>query len=230
MARSRQPAETNPYLVLDSLREKASRRKLRLFASGCCRERLWPLLTDKRSRQAVEVAERYADGAADWPALRAAHAAACAAGEAIRRTHVPRPAADFSVTVAANAAQAAAMTAHRQSGARGVAGLVFSTVYYGVGLNDEARRDAERAAHLELVRCVFGDTLRPVAFDPAWRTPAAVALARTAYEERRFQELPLLADALEEAGCTDEAILEHCCNPGPHIRGCWAVDLVLGKG
>jgi hypothetical protein len=229
MARSQQPAETNPYLVLDSLRGKASRRKLRLFACGCCRERLWSLLTDKRSREAIEVAERYADGAADWPELRAAHSAACAAGEAIRRTYASgRTAEYYRVTVAANAAQAAAMTAHRQSGARGVAGLVFSTVYYGVGLNDEARRDAERAAHLELVRCVFGDTLRPVAFDPAWRTPAAVALARTAYEERRFQDLLLLADALEEAGCGDKAILEHCRGPGPHVRGCWVVDLVLG--
>jgi hypothetical protein len=107
--------------------------------------------------------------------------------------------------------------------------LVFSTVYYGVGLNDEARRDAERAAHLELVWCVFGDTLRRVAFDPAWRTSAAVALARTAYEERHFQDLPLLADALEEAGCGDKAILEHCRGPGPHVRGCWVVDLVLGQ-
>jgi hypothetical protein len=229
MAKSRQPAETNPYSVLDSLRGKASRRKLRLFACGCCRERLWPLLTDKRSRQAVEEAERYADGAADWPALRAARAAAVAACEAVRNRPLARRGVHFSSTVAANAAQAAAMTAHRQSGARGVAGLVFSTVYYGVGLNDEGRRDAERAAHLELVRCVFGDTLRPVAFDPAWRTPGAVALARTAYEERRFQDLPLLADALEEAGCSDEAILEHCRGPSPHVRGCWAVDLVLGK-
>ncbi len=84
MARHQQSAETNPYVLLDSLRGKASRRKLRLFACGCCRERAWHLLTDKRSRRAVEVAEDYADGAADWPSLRAAKVAAVAAAEAVR--------------------------------------------------------------------------------------------------------------------------------------------------
>jgi hypothetical protein len=229
MTNQRHLLEPNPYILLDSLQRKASRRKLRLFACGCCRERIWHLLTDKRSQEAVEMAERYADGAANWPALRAAHAAACDVGEAIRRTHAPGADADFSVTVAANAALAAAMTAHRQSGARGVAGRVFSTVYYGVGLNNEARRNAERAAHMELVRCIFGDTLHPVSFDPTWHTPQAIALARTAYDERRFEDLPLLADALEEAGCTDTAILSHLRGPGPHVRGCWVVDLVLDK-
>jgi hypothetical protein len=68
-----------------------------------------------------------------------------------------------------------------------------------------------------------------VTFEPAWCTPQALALARTAYEERRFEDLPLLADALEEAGCTDEAILSHLRGPGPHVRGCWALDLVLGR-
>jgi hypothetical protein len=187
------------------------------------------LLTDERSRHAVEVAEQYADGATDWPSLREAYSAASTACDAVRNSGTSAQADYNSVTVAANAAQAAAMTAHRQTGARGVAGRVFSTVYYGVGLNDEARRDAERAAHMELLRCVFGDTLHPVSFDPAWRTPQAVALARTAYEERRFEDLPLLADALEEADCTDAAILEHLRGPGPHIRGCWVVDRVLGK-
>src|SRR5205085_2386864 len=61
-------------------------------------------------------------------------------------------------------------------------------------------------------------------FDPAWRTAAAVALARSLYEDRRFGDMPLLADALEEAGCADEATLSHCRGPGPHVRGCWVVD------
>jgi hypothetical protein len=75
----------------------------------------------------------------------------------------------------------------------------------------------------------MGNPFRPITFDPAWRTPAALSLARSMYEERRFEEMPLLGDALEEAGCRDEAILAHCRGPNTHARGCWLVDLLLGK-
>src|SRR5262249_38268093 len=128
-----------------------------------------------------------------------------------------------------NAAAAAALTAHRQACPRAVAGRVFAAVYYGTGLGNETVREAERAAHLELVRCVFGALFHPTAFDPAWRTPAAVALARSLYEDRRFGDMPLLADAREEAGCADEAMLSHCRGPGPHVRGCWVVNAVLKR-
>src|SRR5262249_38247864 len=87
----------------------------------------------------------------------------------------------------------------------------------------------EQAAQEGLLRCIVGNPFRSFTLDSAWKTPAAVALARTAYEERRFDDMPFLADALEEAGCTDEQILSHCRGPGPHARGCWVVDLVLGK-
>jgi hypothetical protein len=86
------------------------------------------------------------------------------------------------------------------------------------------------ALHAQWLRDIFGNPFQTVSFDPTWRTPSVVALARTAYEERRFEDLPLLADALEEAGCTDEAILAHCRGPGPHVRGCWVVDLLLARG
>jgi hypothetical protein len=75
---------------------------------------------------------------------------------------------------------------------------------------------------------VFGDTFRPVAFEPAWRTDTAVSLARQMYESRDFSLMPILADALQDADCNDGQLLGHCRGPGPHIRGCWAVDLVLG--
>jgi hypothetical protein len=76
---------------------------------------------------------------------------------------------------------------------------------------------------------VFGNPFRPVTLPPAWRTPDVTALATAIYEERAFDRLPILADALEDAGCTDAAILDHCRGPGPHVRGCWVVDLILGK-
>jgi len=81
-----------------------------------------------------------------------------------------------------------------------------------------------------LVRCVFGDPFRPIEFSPDWRTDTALTLARQMYASRNFSAMPILADALQDAGCDNAHILDHCRggNLG-HIRGCWACDLVLGK-
>jgi hypothetical protein len=81
----------------------------------------------------------------------------------------------------------------------------------------------------DLVRDVFGNPFRPVNTVPAWLTSTVVELARGIYEERAFDRLPILADALQDAGCDSTDILDHCRGPGPHVRGCWVVDLVLGK-
>ncbi|HEY1378110.1 MAG TPA: hypothetical protein VGF55_15015 [Gemmataceae bacterium] len=73
---------------------------------------------------------------------------------------------------------------------------------------------------------------RPVAVDPAWLAwnhGTVPAIARRVYDERAFHDLPILADALEDAGCTDADILAHCRQGGEHVRGCWVVDLILGK-
>ncbi|VTT98118.1 Uncharacterized protein OS=Sorangium cellulosum (strain So ce56) GN=sce5710 PE=4 SV=1 [Gemmataceae bacterium] len=82
---------------------------------------------------------------------------------------------------------------------------------------------------LALLRDIFGNPFRPVAFDGVWRTSTAVALARGMYESRDFGPMPILADALQDAGCENEEVLGHCRGGGPHVRGCWVVDLVLGK-
>ena len=76
---------------------------------------------------------------------------------------------------------------------------------------------------------VFGNPFRPVTVDPRWLTSAAVGIAHTIYAEWAFDRLPILADALEEAGCDNEDVLGHCRDGGTHYRGCWVVDLVLGK-
>jgi len=101
---------------------------------------------------------------------------------------------------------------------------------------DAVRRDARLSrsfdppeAPSQFARDIFGNPLRPAAFDPRWRTADAVGLARAIYEDRAFDRLPLLADALMDAGCDSEDILAHCRGDGPHVRGCWVVDLVLGK-
>jgi hypothetical protein len=90
-----------------------------------------------------------------------------------------------------------------------------------------------RQSLVVLCRCIFKNPFRPASLDPgwlAWNDGTVVKLARSIYEERAFDRLPILADALEEAGCTDADMLAHCRGPGPHVRGCWVVDTLLGKG
>lgn len=88
-----------------------------------------------------------------------------------------------------------------------------------------------RAGFVNSVRDIFGNPFRPVAFSPEWRTSTAVALAQQMYELRDFSPMPLLADALEDAGCDNADILDHCRDmKAMHVRGCWVVDQVLGKG
>jgi hypothetical protein len=88
----------------------------------------------------------------------------------------------------------------------------------------------QRRLNVAWLRDIFGNPFRPVAFDAAWRTGTAVSLARHMYESRDFSAMPILADALQDAGCEHEAVLAHCRDPHQvHVRGCWVVDLVLGK-
>jgi hypothetical protein len=91
----------------------------------------------------------------------------------------------------------------------------------------------ERAAHSDLLRCIVGPLpFRPVSIAPTWlvwNSGTIPKLAQAIYDERRFANLPILADALEEAGCDSADILFHCRQPGEHVRGCWVVDLLLGK-
>jgi hypothetical protein len=84
-------------------------------------------------------------------------------------------------------------------------------------------------AMVGFLRDIFGNPFRPVTFDPSWRSEPAVALAHTAYDTRNFTLLPILADALEEAGCDHPDVLTHCRGDGPHVRGCWVLDGVLGR-
>jgi hypothetical protein len=97
----------------------------------------------------------------------------------------------------------------------------------------KGRRRAEKQIQADLLRDIFGNPFRsrPAINQSwlAWGDGTVPKLARAIYDERRFEELPVLADALEEAGCTDSDILSHCRGPGPHVRGCWVIDLLLGK-
>lgn len=90
------------------------------------------------------------------------------------------------------------------------------------------RRVAEEFHSAELVREVFGNPFRRIVFDPQWRTDTVTGVATGVYRTRDFSGLPVLADALQDAGCPEAAILDHCRGPGPHARGCWVLDMILG--
>jgi hypothetical protein len=217
----------DPRPMLELLGRKADSRKLRLFAAACAR-RLSHLLDDERSRRALELAERYADRGKKGPPSR--NELRQAELEAWRVAHAMNNGPDYSrYNAARSAMEAAASTPLRaaQGAAEHAAHAVSAP---------RPQRSKERAAQADLLRCVFGNPWRPSTLNPAWLTPAVVSLAAAAYNERNLpagtldaNRLAVLADALEDAGCTDADLLSHLRSPGPHVRGCWAVDLLLGK-
>ena len=213
---------------------RATDRKLRLFACACCRQ-VWPALTDERSRRAVLVAERFVDGAATQEERAAAWSAAWAAAWAAARDAVGSAAWAAVGSAAWAAAGAAARDAVGSAAWDAAWDAAWSAAWAAAGA---AAGAAARKTQAALLRCLFGNPWRPAdcGWDSGevWRgdwliTGQVLNLARTIYADRDFAALGILADALEEAGCQDAAVLGHCRGPGPHARGCHALDLVLGK-
>jgi hypothetical protein len=230
----------DPERMLEFLKGKASHRKLRLFACACCR-RIWHLLTDKRSRSAVELAERHADLLADGKERRhAAVAAQAATMSASGLAGQARHAATLSTAVhmwGNGAGDSPAWLSSDQASSA----VAFQAIdprpdsVWGSSIWVSAKR-GEQAVQSNLLRDIFGNPFRPVTLGPSWRTPDVVTLAQAAYDNRTLpagtlepERLALLADALEDAGCANRDILGHLRSPEVHVRGCWALDLILGK-
>jgi hypothetical protein len=201
-------------------------RKLRLFGCACCRT-AWADLPEA-GRAAVAAAEGYADGRVGGADLRRAHQAAV--GAALqggpwpwwRRLWEGEP---WRSPLWGRRAGTAALVTHPDLG-RMIPDVVGALWPPG--------GDRQRPA--DLLRELFGNPFRPVEINAAWRTADVVRLAEAAYEERALpagtlgpDRLAVLADALEDAGCADADLLGHLRSPGPHVRGCWPVDLLLGK-
>jgi hypothetical protein len=218
-------------------------RKLRLFAAACVR-RFWHLLTDERSRRAVEVGERYADGLATdgelrrageavYPVIDAAYTARDAAWDAYNATEAADQASYdtvLSVDFACQIFRAAWAATHQScfEAARYTANTASACV-------EEGTRHVLEREQAALLRDVVGPLpFRPVSLPPfllAWNDRCVVKLATGVYEERDFssERMGVLADALEDAGCSDPEFLGHLRSPGPHVRGCWVVDLILER-
>ena len=222
-------AATDSKPMLAFIQGKASDRKLRLFAVGCCR-RLWHFTDDERGRAAVESAEGFADSRLSREQLNeAAYAAGRAYNDALG-TDMADIAHGFAAAAAPDdfnddPAFVAATTASHD--------ITNAAAYLAVddGPSDAwwVAKMAEATAQTVLLRDIIGNPFRPVTFSQSWRTSTAVALAAQMYESRDFSAMPILADALQDAGCDSADVLEHCRGPGPHVRGCWVVDLVLDK-
>jgi hypothetical protein len=240
---------TDPGPMLSFLKGRVSKRKQRLFAVACCRH-FWTDMT-QTDQQVVEVAELFADGRVDEQQLVVARQNAAVpidlfdlidegdelplavATEQVQRDNTRKAFAGLHALMAAvrlrpdlriDEITYPLLKAAYWSGPGGYETACINARY--------AAREAERAKQMMTIRCMFGNPCRPVSIDSAWlvwNDKTVTRIAELIYEERAFDRLPILADALEESGCTDAAILNHCRQQGVHTRGCWAVDLLLNK-
>jgi hypothetical protein len=216
---------SDPELMLEHLRgRRVYDRKLRLFACACCRLS-WEWLKDERSRRAVEVAEQFADRRAKGHELASASRAAHAVVADFLRGLPASGTTDRGLDIEINVADAAWRTSARNSIQGDMVTIALRTRFTERHYGEDGGKGAMQVRFL---RDIFG---RPHPFPQVrvnreWLTADVVALASSIYEDRGYDRLPILADALEHAGCHDEQILGHCHGPGPHVRGCWVADLV----
>jgi hypothetical protein len=217
------PACTDPAPMLAHLRPHASDRQWRLFAVACCR-RVWRWLDEDAVRNAVAVAERFADARASATDLAFARTRAQQAAEGLHAYQTVIRYVYESAVAATEpwAAEAASATVNALSWA----------AQGGVWGEHHAERAQTQAKQCALLREVFGNPFQPVALDSAWlaRNAPVVRLARAIYDERAFGGMPQLAEALERGRCPDAALVAHCRQEGEHVRGCWALDRILEKG
>jgi hypothetical protein len=217
-------------------------RKERLFLTACCR-RVARFSVGRTVTAFLDASEAFADGELDAAGLRTAQQRASGGPPANPEDE------DFYVRLSAE-------NAIRSLGPNLQSGVLEEVIETVVASRNGGRpalrpvfRDEpgaaqvrrqmearyrelaapERLAQVRLLRDVFGNPFWAIVFDPMWRTSDVVALARGIYDHRAFDRLPILHDALLDAGCTSDEILAHCRSEGHHVRGCWVVDLILGR-
>lgn len=218
MTESEWLASNDPVAMLKRLNRPLGDRLLLLYGVACCRLH-WHLLTHEVSREAVEWTERYADGLAfkdeehgriEW----------CSEGAAFGvegdvkweyGNEYGADRSDYNLRVKVAYLANSLMTLDGQ------------TPF------DPTLSSYRNVLSVPLIHDIFGNPYRPVTIEPHWLTENVVGLASTIYDERCFDRMPILADALMDAGCFDDEILNHCRGKGPHARGCWVVDCLLGN-
>jgi hypothetical protein len=205
----------------DFLHAQKRARKLRLFGIACCRE-LEPWIDEPKLLEALVRAEQFADKElsdstiAKW--RRKVNQLERERVKGRGNTWTPQMAVYRNVS-----------TVCLESQYTGYSDNWRVLVYHGEIFGKDFVRRGPQRAHALLLD-IFDNPFRPVSFSSSWRTDTALSLAIQMYDSRDFGAMPILADALQDAGCEDPAILAHCRDTNQaHVRGCWVVDLVLGK-
>jgi hypothetical protein len=233
---------TGPDPLLEYLRQRVSERKLRLYAIACCR-RIWHLV-HPIYHEGVELAEGYADGTVGAAELERAYVLARGMFSSLHlRVSLQKGDVAAHVALAAmsrdcisspeSGATLAREALRRKGDTRSWVRRMFG--FGPVSAAREALRDAlvgESLAQAALVRCIFSNPFSPPVLSPSWLTWKDETIPRMAHTidaDRAFTQLPILADALEDAGCADADILGHCRSGGEHARGCWVIDTLLER-
>ncbi len=244
-------ASDHPYRMYRMFRHRASTRQIRLFMAACCR--LHPdAYFDPRIAHALAAIERCADdpraeaeAEAAWSELmilsQSLRDPARLTGEIAQAIQAVWQLLDehwvgeeyHNVQHALSHAVYLSLREHPGDVFTGGEGDAAEYCAKAVEAAERLKRSGAEAGGEEirhrivyLLEDIFGDPFRQVAFETEWRTATVLALARGIYADGTFDQLPILADALEDAGCADEELLGHCRGPGPHVRGCWAIDLL----
>jgi hypothetical protein len=242
----------SPERMVGVLTEQSSVRKLRLLACAIVRcapfhpdgRTIWDLLptfdwfkglqlidgTRPDCRGIIAIAEKFADGQAGGEEWEAACDQARYVRWASEADTFRIDAARYAGSTFRYAASGAVEHATEGDPVRLGRFMVHYRWYLRRRWKELHRENSSYVCRL--IRDVFGNPFRPMTVDPTWRAwndGTVKKLAQAIYNDRRFIDLPILADALEDAGCTDADILSHCRGPGPHVRGCWVVDRLLGK-
>jgi HEAT repeat protein len=234
--------------LLGCLPRPMSFRKWVLLAVACCRQTL-PRFKDTAARsllhlsdvcrQALDVAARAADGQATEAEVTAAWRAVteCSVTARQQSAATTNGRAKKGFSAVANFAEAVAAVlacltaAGEQAGPTALpAGDQARALQDACGLTGKGHMSLSDQVRLEMLRDLVGNPFQPVCCDPAWlvwHDGTVVQLARAIQDEGSFEQMPILGDALEEAGCTEELVLTHCRGPNDHLRGCWVLDLIL---
>jgi hypothetical protein len=225
--------DDRPFDLANYALPELSSRKVRLLAIACC-ELVTDRMVDERSRRAVTVARGHAEGTATHEDLAAAEREADEALMSFRRRNSLEQSPEFAAAaLAANAAAALERTPTEDSPDGWMslccAGWTVSDFLISHTIHASDGDPDIQAKITGLLRDICGNPFHSVSLD-ARRLPHGVfSLARTIYDELAFDRLTELADALEQSGCMEKSALSHCRSPGPHVRGCWVLDLMLGK-
>jgi hypothetical protein len=230
---------TDPEKLLRYAAAAGRGRKLRLFACACVRQ-MWHLLGDEHSRRAVTTSERYADGLASEEALAAARQELMGWLDScyLNWRHGSYTDEHTAIMKAALAScHSSDFRAGRDAARHVIEAAVKAVVPRIVSRTAFAQvrpaREEQQKACCRHLRDLLGDPFRPIRVVPSWLTwndGTVRKVAQAIYEGSAFDRLPILADALEDAGCAEAELLGHLRGPGPHVRGCWALDLLLDRG